>query len=105
MKAALLEYIYLELPDSINVNALMIKDLRNAIRNVRSKSSEYDKYMYYCNTEDGRITVFGTYVDYIVLAEGEKEEVQGMVDRPLKRYEGGDKVGPLMETDEGNKLD
>ena len=58
--------------------------------------------MYYCRAEDGRITVLATYVDHILLTEDYEEEVQGMLNRLLKIYEGRDLGMPDKLTD-GNR--
>lgn len=42
---------------------------------------------YYCHAEDGRIAVLVTYVDNILGGDYE-EELQGMVNHLLERYEG-----------------
>ena len=81
-------------------------------RKGRWKSSEHDECMYCCRAEDGRIAVLVTYVDDILLAGDYEEEVQGMVNYPMKRCEGQD-LGvadrllgvALIFTDKGTKLD
>ena len=100
MNAALSEEVWLELPDGgiakrlnsiygLKQSALeWYKKLRNAILNGGRRSSEYDECMYYCLAEDGRIAGLVTYVDGILLTEDYEEEVQGMVNHLLKRYEG-----------------
>ena len=44
--------------------------------------------MYYCHAEDGRIAVLVTYVDDIFLTGDCEEEVQGIVNHVLEKYEG-----------------